>query len=116
MASSATAPAGAPAFWRAGTSEVRKAHRATPSPALAADGSGEAVAGLAEAAVVDAAGDGLPACGETVASLPQAAVSRLTASTSAQVGRFMSPPVALEMGRPIIPGPGAAHLAGTLSG
>ena len=50
------------------------------------------------------AGDGLPACGETVAPPPQAAVSRLTASTSARAGWFMRfPRFAWRVSRRIVP-------------
>jgi hypothetical protein len=92
MASSPTAPPVDPAAWIFGISDVRNAQRAAPSPPLAADGDVEAVEELAGAGAVDAAGGGLPAGGEAVAALPQAAVRRLTASTSARVGRFKSSP------------------------
>ena len=105
MASSATAPPVDPAVWIFGISAVRKVQRAAPLPLLAADGEVEAVEGLAGAGTVDAAGGGLAGAGtvdaaggglpvgaEAVALPPQAAVSRLIASTSARVRLFTSSP------------------------
>ena len=92
MASFATAPPVDPAAWIFGVSEVRNAHRAAPLPPLAADGDVEAVEGLVGAGAVDAAGGGLPVGAEAVALPPQAAVSRLMASTSARVQLFTSSP------------------------
>src|SRR5512140_678516 len=92
MASCATAPPVEPACWSAGNSDDRKVHSASPFPALAGDGAGDVVDGLAEAGAVDAAGGGLPACVGAVALPPQAAVSRLTASRSARAGRFKGSP------------------------
>jgi hypothetical protein len=87
----ATAPPVDPAAWIFGISEVRNAQRAVPSPPLAADGDVEVLEEPADAGAVDTAGGGLPVGVDAVALPPQPAVSRLTASTSARVGRFTIP-------------------------
>jgi hypothetical protein len=72
---------------------VRNAQRASTSPPFAAAGDVEVLEELADAGAVDAARGGLPVGAEAVALPPQAAVSRLTASTTARVGRFTFRPV-----------------------